>query len=377
MKKIFLIRGIAPDAYGGAESYQLQLAKILRKNGFEPIIVTPSKKLIELSSEEKILTIEAPYNKMQNWSGWRNILLPIYVIWQIKLIKWYKKQIKKYNPDIINIQSRDEWIAATIAGKKAKIKILWTDHADFRSWVLKNIKKTGKNIIGKKIARLMKVPEKIIMISDYEAESLRKTLYPKKIKNLIIIKNGAIDDLKKYKEIKSKPNSFCYVGRITNEKGIGELLDAFRIVHTKKQEVKLELYGDGMHLQKYKKLAATDKNIIFHGYVKNTLENLAKSDIFILPSHKEGLSLALAEAAMMEKTIIATNVGGCSEIIINGKTGLLIPAQNTKKMAEAMLRVIENRELAHKLAKNVRKHYENNFNFEKNIKEKLLPILNN
>ena len=166
--RILLIRNTAPENYGGGESYQIILAKQLEKNDYQPIIVTSSNRLIEEANKANIKTIRAPYLKKQNWSGLSNLLLPIYLLQQKKLYSWYKKLIKEYRPTAIDIQSKDEWIAATKAGRKLKVQVLWTDHIDFRTWVLQNVEKRFKNYIGKQIIKLSKIPKAIIMISDYE-----------------------------------------------------------------------------------------------------------------------------------------------------------------------------------------------------------------
>ena len=166
METIFLIRNVAMDNYGGGEIYQVKLAEALKKYGFNPIIITNSKELIKNAKRGKIKYLVPPYMKNQNWSGWRNILLPIYCVYQLKLKRWYKKIFKEYKPVAVNIQSRDEWIAATLAAKESEVRVLWTDHADFRNWVLWNVNNRLKNAIGKKIIKMSQYAEKVIFVSE-------------------------------------------------------------------------------------------------------------------------------------------------------------------------------------------------------------------
>ena len=148
--------------YGGGEIYQIKLGLMLLKNGFEPFIVTASKELLSDARKNKIKTIKSPYIYQQNWSGWKNFLFPIYCVKIIKLRWWYKKIFEKYEPTVINVQSRDDWIATARVAKRMGIKVLWTDHADFRSWVLTNVNVWYKNWIGKWILRCAKRVNKII-----------------------------------------------------------------------------------------------------------------------------------------------------------------------------------------------------------------------
>lgn len=373
-KRVFLIRNVAPEMYGGGETYQIGLGLLLRKNEFEPYIVTASCGLLKEAKKKRVKTIKSPYLNRQNWSGWRNIFFPIYCLKIIGLRKWYKKIFKQYRPDVINIQSRDDWIAATPVAKKMGIKVLWTDHMDFRSWVLTNVGVWYKNWIGKWVLRCAKKADRIIMISDYERKDFEKIVEPKGFSNVLTIKNGVEDKRQEYESIKCRENSICYVGRVVDYKGIMELIEAFGEVSTKYPDAVLNVYGDGEDLEKYKSLACDNERICFHGRTDEPLKVLAENEIFVLPSYREGLSLSLLDAAMMGKKIIASDVDGNPEVVENGETGLLVPAKNAKKLAEAMIWMLEHKKEADKMAKNARKKYEKEFDFDKIFEEKMLPL---
>ena len=375
-KIIILVRNVTSDMYGGGETYQLMLAEELNGCGFETYIVSSSQGLLDEARRRKIKTIQAPFIKRQNWSGWRNILFPVYFCKIIGLRRWYKKIFKKYKPSVINIQSRDDWIAATNVAKRMNIRVLWTDHMDLRSWVLTNVKIWYKNLIGKWVLRSAKKADDIIMISDYERKSFEKIVAPREFDNIVTIKNGVEDKYENCKKMRTAKNSFCYIGRIVDYKGIGELIIAFDVACEKYPGAKLNIYGDGEGLNKYKELARDNKNICFHGKTDEPLVKMAENEVFVLPSYREGLSLSLLDAAMMGKKIIASDVDGNPEVVINKKTGLLVPARNVEKLAEAMIYMLDNKKQAEDMAKNVRKLYEEKYNFDKIFEEKMLPLYN-
>ena len=209
-KTVFLVRNVAEDKFGGGEIYQLFLARELKRNGFSPIILTNSRQLLAEAKKEDIETLRPPYIGRQDWSGWRNVLLPIYGVKQLKLKKWYKAVFKEYKPTVVNIQSRDEWIAATMAAKELGIKILWTDHADFKNWVLWNVNSRLKNAIGKKIIKMSKYAEKVIFVSKNIESETRAMIAPKVLANSIIIRNGVNDSFDKYKNIKEVKKLYEY-----------------------------------------------------------------------------------------------------------------------------------------------------------------------
>ncbi len=361
--------------YGGGEIYQLRLAGKLREFGFEPIIVTNSRKLLKNAKDNGFKVLVPPYSKQQNWSGWRNLLLIKYYVFQKRLIRWYEDAMEKHKPVVVNIQSRDDMVAGTLAAKKFGVKVLWTDHADFKNWVLWNVNNRFKNAIGKKIIKLSNDTDKVIFVSKRIEDETRKLIAPKILQNTIVVRNGVEDEFEKFKGINARAMSFVFIGRVVREKGVEELTGAFREVVAKYPEAKLDVYGDG-DTDHFKELSLGCKNIYFYGVTRKPLEVLAKNQIFVLPSHMEGLSLSLLDAAMMGKKIIATDVGGNNEVVRDKETGLIVPAKNADKLAEAMIWMLENKKEAEKMAKNARKRYEENFDFDKIFEEKMLPLYN-
>lgn len=374
-RNVFLVRNVAPEMYGGGEIYQLQLAGKLRESGYEPIIVTNSKELLKNAKNDGLKVLTPPYSMQQNWSGWRNVLLPKYFVLQKRLKKWYKEAIEKYKPAVLNIQSRDDMIAGTLAAKEFGVKVLWTDHADFKNWVLWNVNSKFKNVIGKKIIRLSGDVDKVIFVSERIEEETKKLIAPKKLQNTIVVCNGVKDGLKKYSDISAGPASFVFIGRVVREKGVGELVNAFRGVVKKYPEATLNIYGDG-EISDFKELSSGCENIHFCGVTNEPLKALAENQFFVLPSYMEGLSLSLLEAAMMKKTIIATDVGGNSEIIKNGETGLLVPPKNMHELSEKMIYILEHKDEANRLSKNVRIAYKKDYDFDKIFDKNILPLYN-
>ena len=375
--RIILIRNTNPKFYGGGETFQLTLSQILNKNDFTPVIFSSSRKLLKVSQSKKILNQKSPFLRFQNWSGLRNFLLPLYMLWQKNLSFWYRKQFKKYQPAAIMVQSRDDLIAATLTAKKMCIPVFWLDHMDFRSWVLQNVDQKYKNYIGKKILRIAKNVEKIIFISDYERkyfEDLISRTEFKKLKNLITIKNGAIDRYVEFEVIKPSPHSLIYLGRLEEYKGIRELIAGFSQVAEKFPEAKLHIYGTGPlsdFCQKH-----SNSQIIYHGFTDEPLKKIAESEIFILPSYIEGLSLSLIDATMLGKAIIATNIDGNPEVVEDQKNGLLIPAKDIDALAEAIEKLLSNPKLVKEFSYQSRLKYLQEFDYEKTIHEKLIPLLN-
>ena len=377
-KKVLLIRNVAPKEYGGAEVYQIRLARELKANGFLPVIVSSSRKLLDEAKGCGFDAIKAPFLTRQNWSGKYNLLLPVYFYKLRGLQKWHEALFLKEKPDVINVQSRDDLIAATKAAKKCGVRVIWTDHADFRNWMLINIHQRFKNVIGKRILKCMKDVYKIVMISEVEKEWFLKNVC--ETDKLEVVQNGVKDGYSKYKNVKAKKRSFCFVGRVVKEKGISELVKAFSKVKAKYSDASLVICGGGkdeegrLELRKICGEASLD-GIEMVGRVDDVLPILAKAETFVLPSYKEGMSLALIEAMMMKKTIIATRVGAAREML-GEDGGILVKAGDALALENAMKIVLEVPEEAKKMGVAARTRYKEFYDTDEIFAKKMLPLYN-
>jgi glycosyltransferase involved in cell wall biosynthesis len=108
-----------------------------------------------------------------------------------------------------------------------------------------------------------------------------------------------------------------------------------------------------------------EERVRFLGQRDDVPDLLAALDIFVLPSHSEGVSLALLEAMAAGLPVIASRVGGLPEVVTDGDTGLLIPPQDPEALAAALARLLDEPAWAKKLGENARRQVEENFSLER------------
>lgn len=153
-----------------------------------------------------------------------------------------------------------------------------------------------------------------------------------------------------------------------DQKGFSYLLEALEIVNRSKP-ARLIIIGNGKKekLEELSmKLSIRDKTDFF-STVPNPFPYMAKADIFACSSLYEGLSNVILEALALGKPVISTDhKHGADEIIENGKNGILVPIRDPQKMAQAILKVLEDTELRRSLEEEARKRSEN-FSREKMI----------
>ena len=133
------------------------------------------------------------------------------------------------------------------------------------------------------------------------------------------------------KAIKRFENQIIYAGRLSKEKGIHTLLDTAKHLPP---EYNLLIAGAGPEEEKVRNVANSKTNVHYLGYQskQNTISLIRGSDLLIQPSIMEGTSSTLLEAMGCGTCIIASNVGGNTEILDNDKTGILIEPNNAEKL---------------------------------------------
>ena len=160
-------------------------------------------------------------------------------------------------------------------------------------------------------------------------------------------------------KIDKKDFVITFVGRIVKDKGINELIEAFVNLSKKHNNLKLLLVGDyEEHLNPIKKenkiLIDSLDSIITVGFQNDIRDFLSITDLFVLPSYREGLPNSLIEAGSFGIPLLATNINGCNEIIDDGITGILVEKKSAKKLEEAIDKLLEDKELYNSIKLKVR-----------------------
>lgn len=180
---------------------------------------------------------------------------------------------------------------------------------------------------------------------------------------ITVVGNGSINgvDVEKFSDTETKAAKkarraelgigardrvFLFVGRIVRDKGIEELVTAFTRIAEDTPNAKLLLVGDYEPELDPVSPPVDDAirnhpGIVKTGFVNDVRKFMAISDVFVLPSYREGLPNSLIEAGSMGLPSIATDINGCNEVIVPGENGVLVPAKNTDALEAAMRDLLE------------------------------------
>jgi len=218
---------------------------------------------------------------------------------------------------------------------------------------------------------------------------INQTLTKKEIK---VIHHGSINgvDIDFYrdifsedekKELKSKLGFkeedfiLSFMGRIVKDKGVNELIEAFKMLNAEYDNIKLLIVGKFEQelnpiSEENKSCILENKSIKFVGFKDDLREYLTISNLFILPSYREGLPNSLIEAGSFGIPLIASNINGCNEIIIDNKNGKLVMPKDVNSLYSVIQELYLNQDLYKKIKNNVRESIINRYS-----KEDFLEIL--
>lgn len=162
--------------------------------------------------------------------------------------------------------------------------------------------------------------------------------------------------------------TFLFVGRIVRDKGINELVEAFRKIHEDEPNTRLILVGrfeDSLDPISERTRKQIDLNpgieAVGQKFGDELLAFYAASDCFVMPSYREGFPNTVLEAGAMGLPSIVTDINGSREIILEGENGIIVPPKDEPALYSAMMKMINDREARETMASKARKMVEDRF----------------
>ena len=159
----------------------------------------------------------------------------------------------------------------------------------------------------------------------------------------IVLGHGATQgvDLERFHAADSAPESTVgFLGRIAADKGIDDLRAVMTLVHEQLPEIRLRVAGDFDSADpidlRTREWLENDPRVTLVGHVADAAEFLRTVSALCFPSHREGLPNAVIEAAASEVPVVAWNVTGSRDAIVDGRTGALVPLGNVAQMADSI-----------------------------------------
>ena len=163
------------------------------------------------------------------------------------------------------------------------------------------------------------------------------------------------------------------IGRLHKQKGHRILLKALPLILPEAPRTRVLFCGEGGEERHLRKIVARiwglQTQVRFLGLVENAAQILPHIDILVLPSLWEGMPHVVLEAMAAGRPVVASKIEGIDELVVEGKTGLLFSPGDPRSLAEALLKLITNRELARNMGDAAREHVMKNFQLKKTVQE--------
>lgn len=353
-----ILYAITAAEWGGASLNVFQLAEYMVKNGYEVgIVAAPEPRLMEMAVRLGIKIYPNPYfvRPVNPWKDF-SALWPVF------------RAIEDFKPDIVHAHSTKAGYAARLACAVLHKPIIFTAHGwaftEGRSYWKRKLLAWAERVAAK-------ITDKIICVSEHDRK-LALQWKVAKHEQLTVIYNGI--DSKPFLEIEGvylNPELglksslvLTFVGRLAPPKDPFTLLEAVKDLNN---DVVLLIVGNGelrLPVEKYIKEHNLGERVRLLGQRSDIPQILAASDIFVLSSRWEGLPYTIIEAMMAGLAVVATRVGGIDELVDDGVTGFLVPPKDSKALAGAIKKLIDNPEICLRMGQAGHNKAIKNFNLD-------------
>ncbi|MFA4952599.1 MAG: glycosyltransferase family 4 protein [Candidatus Pacearchaeota archaeon] len=344
--------------FGGVEQVMYELAKRQVEDGHEVHVFccdSDKNKRIKLKEEtiEGIHVHRLPY--------WARLSLNTFVwpslLWKLLLFK------EKFDIVHTHVSGHDYILFVGLVSRIRKFKHIHTTHcpwtdSSFRPNILKPFLLLNDFFVNKFSFNFV---DKIIAITPWELDILKKYSEENKIKVIpngmdkILFRKIKNNQFKKKNKIKEK-NLVLFFGRLNPTKGPEKLAQVAINISNKRKDIAFFWVGpDEGKAEEVKNLIKGHKNMKYLGPIKGK-EKIAEmyqaSDVYVLPSYREGLPLTLFEAMASGLPIIASPVNGVPFEMTEGENGFFSNYGDLKSLEENILKIIDNPNLAKQISKN-------------------------
>jgi len=353
---------ITAAEWGGAPLHVLQLMEYMVKKGHEVgLVAAPEPRLMEGAKALGVKIFPNPHfvRPIRPWKDFR-ALWPVF------------RAVRRFDPDVVHAHSTKAGYAARFACMFLRKRVIFTAHG----WAFTEGRSMWKRQLLALAERLAaEATARIICVSEHDRNlALRwKVARPEQ---LVVIRNG-IDpqpfleadgaSLRREQGLE-KATVLTFVGRLAPPKDLLTLLEALK----KLPEAVLLLIGDGelrpQVERSIRELGLVDRARLL-GQRSDIPRILAASDMFVLSSRWEGLPYTIIEAMMAGLPVVATRVGGVSELVEDGVTGFLVPPKDPDALAEALQKLIAAPELRRRMGQAGREKALKEFTLDRMLRE--------
>ncbi|MCK5595187.1 glycosyltransferase [bacterium] len=342
MKKIKLLRIISNLGVGGVQKRMTSILPKLDKERYSIIVCSFKSGELQKHLEQSGISVRIVQRRFK--------FDPV-CIYRLCSI------MKKENIDIVHTHCHKPNTTGRFAAKLAGVSVIIANEHNVDSW-----KSSWQLILDRWLAVCS---DKIIAVSEAVKNFYVKNANISADKFEVIYNGVDLDfwqkNIPSREAIAEKKSKFgllqddkviATIGRLHSQKGHEYLLRAARKIIPRMKNLKFLIVGDGPmkdSLESLSERLGIKKNVVFTGKRDDIKEVLYLSDISVLSSIREGFSNVVLESMACGKPVVATDVGGNKEIVIDGENGFIVPFRDKDALADKILALVGNEELIEKM----------------------------
>lgn len=354
--RISILEIIGDSSLGGAPRHLLSIAENLDAKKFDLHLICPPG---PLAGEVRKLSRQIDLD-----------LVAMNSRWDLKAVGKIRRKIKRIAPAIIHIHGTRAGALGRLAAAGLNISVIYTEHLWTKNFQIGNRFLRHLHLIGYWFLDMFTTLN--IAVSEAVKEFMVQSGISR-YEKIKVIYNG-IEPTKHQAKIFTSEKEFLIatVATLNKNKGIQYLLRALPQVKAEFPGVRLEIIGDGAYkraLQKEVKKLKLKDYVKFTGFAPDVKKYLTKFDLYVQPSLSESFGLAMAQAMNVGLPVVASAVGGMTEVVTDGKSGLLVEPANSKALAAAILALLRQPAKARRMGKAARQEAQTRFNLKDMIGE--------
>lgn len=347
------------DDLGGAQIHVRDLASALTESGHEVVVLAGGGGVLARQLKERGVEV----------ISLRHMARPIRPLNDLRALRELTGHLRRIRPDIISTHSSKAGILGRIAGKRLGIPTITTAHG----WLFDHppVGRRQRTVwsIEKRMAPLAR---RIVTVceSDRQLAIDSGVSDPERFVTIYNAMPDVADSLRA--DPSANPPRLLMVARFAPQKDHATL---FRALATLLDlDWTLDLVGSGPQEETVRALAGSlglSDRIRFLGMREDVPRLIAESQAYLLISHWEGFPRSILEALRGGLPVVATDVGGVREAVLDGGTGFIVPENDDVLLADRLKLLIEDPDLRARMGRAARAHYEEHFTFDRLTDEAL------
>lgn len=357
--RIGMICVALPPLGGGIGWYVYNLSNRLVERGYKVTIITRGS------------WRKTSYTELNGIGIYRVQFLPSYPFHLQVHGFFIKRLLESLEPELDVVHLHNPWIPAI----RTSLPTVATEHGSAKGLIdvleLVDLNSIVTKIFGRMFIhidrKVLNSADEITTVSARCKDELQSWYGIKK--DIKVVGNGVSTSFFTPHANEIKEPYVLYAGNLHSKKGVPDLIRSAVYIRQEYPDMKFIITGSGlteMYLRRLVHRLNLDKNVSFVGHLDQTklLGYYQNATVCVLPSYHEGLPTTLLEAMACGIPTVATDIGGNSEVVVDGETGFLTPPHAPPKLAEAILRLLGDEQLRKTMAINARKRAEERYDWD-------------